>query len=470
MSAELIPAKTFKEDFDAIFQRQILALMYDDPSFLKMAIDVIKPEHFDDKVDATYAEIFLNFAKKFPKDRIGKEIVFREILKLIKTKRIEEDDKKLYVSAFITIATPPPAPEYIRTELRRFVIAKSLEVELVGAVDLMKKGRYKEIVDRVTKVYAKVESSEKTTDIKVIGTIAERVAKLKDPEAAVAKNGISTGLPVLDGLLYRHGVGGGEMLVICGSPGRGKSIWLGNLTMAAILKRCDVLYYTLEMAADIVTSRIDSMVTGIPFVDLIRHARAVEERWEIIRSSYKLGEIYLHDLPPRYLTPNMIRRHLHWYHDQGIYPKLLTVDYADIMASDRAIEERRLEHGDVYEQLRGIAKEFNIAVITASQANRDSLRKKDIDIDSLAEDFSKAMTADYVIGLSQTKSEEKHTEAGRGTGIMRAFLAKNRNGAKGIEAEFLTDFTRMRVSMHDMDRFDMEHFGRSTGAGVKIIA
>ena len=57
----------------------------------------------------------------------------------------------------------------------------------------------------------------------------------------------------------------------------------------------------------------------------------------------------------------------------------------------------------------------------------DSLRKREVDIDSLAEDFSKAMTADYVIGLSQTKEETTMTEKGRGTGKMRAFIAKNRN-------------------------------------------
>jgi replicative DNA helicase len=227
-----------------------------------------------------------------------------------------------------------------------------------------------------------------------------------------------------------------------------------------ILAGHSVLYYTLEMAADIVMNRIDAMATGVPFVDLIRHASTVEERWGILSRHFKMGEIYLHDLPPRYLTPNMIRRHLRQYHDKGITPSVVVVDYADIMASDKAIEERRLEHGDVYEQLRGVAKEFGVGMLTASQANRDSLRRKTVDLDSLAEDFSKAMTADYVIGLSQIKSEEVITEDGRGTGIMRAFIAKNRNGRKGVEAEFMTDFTKMRVSMRDMDSFDRDHFGK----------
>ncbi len=459
MATPYTPAKTIKDEFSPDFQKDILALLYLDPNFLRLSSETIKPEHFDDKVDATYAEIFISFVKKFPKDSITKEVVFHEISKRIKTKRIVEDERTEYVKTFVRIATTPKALEYVKTEIRRFVLAKSLEVELVGSVDLLRKGQYKEIIDRMTAAYTKVESTEKRVDIKVVGSVGDRVALLKDPEASLTRAGISTGLPELDAKLYRKGIGKGEMLVICGSPGRGKSIWLANLTMAAVLQGNNVLYYTLEMASDIVMNRFDAMVTGIPFVDLIKHADLVAERWGIIQRSFKFGEIFLHDLPPRYLTPNMIRRHIRSYEEEGIRIDALVVDYADIMASDRRIDERRLEHGDVYEQLRAIGKECSVDVMTASQANRDSLRKKDIDIDSMAEDFSKAMTADYVIGLSQTKSEEAYCSDGC-TGIMRAFLAKNRNGPKNINVEFYTDFTRMRISKPMMDEFDRTHFGR----------
>ena len=459
-SPALKPAETIKEEFTAGFQRQILALMYSDPNFLQMVADVIKPEHFEEEVDSAYARIFLNFAKKYPTEHISKEVVFNEIGKLVKLKKIEDDARPLYVKAFIQIATAPASAGYIRNEIQRFVLAKSIEVELIASVELMKKGRYKEIVDGIVQTYSKVESAEKKADIQVVGGVKDRVIVLKDPDAAIAKNGITTGSAKLDTHLYRQGTGPGEMIVVCGSPGRGKSIVLTNFGLAGIMTGHNGLCYTLEVAGDIYLNRIDAAVTGIPFVDLIKYASVVEERWNIIKSHYKLGEIYLQDLPPRYLTPNMIRRHLTWYRNQGIEISFVIVDYADIMASDRKIDDRRLEHGDVYEQLRGVGKEFGVAMLTASQANRDSLRKKEVDIDSMAEDFSKAMTADYVIGLSQTKIEEASRDDGRGTGTLRLFIAKNRNGPKGIAVEYMTDFTKMRLDMHAMDKFDVEHFGK----------
>ena len=61
------------------------------------------------------------------------------------------------------------------------------------------------------------------------------------------------------------------------------------------------------------------------------------------------------------------------------------------------------------------------------------MNKKDVDMDAMAEDFSKAMTADYVIGLSQTKAESEEVSMdGRGTGAMRLFLAKTETARKEL--------------------------------------
>jgi replicative DNA helicase len=453
--------KDLKDTFGAEFQRQVLALMFQDPEFLSHTADALDPTHFDSRVDATYAEIFLGFAKKFPEDRLTKEVVFNEIGKLIKSKRIADEDKAEYVGAFCKIASPVPAPEYIKSEIQQFCLAKSMETELVASVDLLRKGKHREIVDRLAAAYTKAEGTETATDIRLVGSLEEHLKKLAEPSSTALARGISTGFPDIDFHLCRAGVGAGEMLVVCGSPGRGKSIWLANMAVAALLKGHDILYYTLEMSADLVMNRIDAMLTGVPFNRLMVQADLVAERWGIIQKTHKLGEIYLQDLPSRHLTPNMIRRHLAKYREKKINHSLLIVDYADIMASDKKIDERRLEHGDVYEQLRGIAKEQSIAVVTASQANRGSLSKRCVDLDSMAEDFSKAMTADYVIGLSQTKSEETdRKEDLRGTGTIRAFFGKNRNGPKGVEVSYMTDFVKSRFSIGDMDRFDLDHYGK----------
>lgn len=444
------------------FQSSVLALMYNDIDFLGMISGIVKSEHFDEKVDSVFAEIFLNYAKYY-KDPLSTEVVTAELRKLLAKKKIEKEELSLYIKHFVkTIAPRPASPEWIKHEIRDFVCSKAIELELVNSVDLLKKRSFKEIIERVNAAY---EKATKSTDIReqfrICGAKDSRFERYADPDALTKIRGHASGIQGVDDVLYAKGVAAGEILVVCGSPGRGKSIFLLNTAIKGLEDGESVLYYTLEVAQMICENRFDACLTGVPIVDLYKHADVIRSRWGRVETR-RLGEVFLVDLPPRYLTPNMIRRDLTRMRDNGIIVDRVVVDYADIMASDRNIDDRRLEHGDVYEQLRGVAKEFNVSMWTASQANRDSLRKADVDIDSLAEDFSKAMTADYVIGLSQTKSEEAERPGGRGTGTMRLFFGKNRNGPKGITVPIVTDFIRMRMSMDDWDAFDGRYYGAPT--------
>ena len=108
---------------------------------------------------------------------------------------------------------------------------------------------------------------------------------------------------------------------------------------------------------------------------------------------------------------------------QGIVPDLVIVDYADLLSGKG--RERRIELGNIYEDLRGLAGEQNLPIWTASQANRSSLTDDVIGAEKIAEDYSKIMTADFVISLSR-KIEDKLA----GTG--RWHVIKNRFGPDGI--------------------------------------
>jgi hypothetical protein len=107
----------------------------------------------------------------------------------------------------------------------------------------------------------------------------------------------------------------------------------------------------------------------------------------------------------------------------GKKPDLVIVDYADLLRG--AGKEIRHELGNIYEDLRGLAGEYEIPVWTASQANRSALEDDIIGAEKIAESYSKIMTADFVLSLSR-KIEDKIA----GTG--RWHVIKNRFGPDGI--------------------------------------
>ena len=449
------------DGYPEAFQLEILKLIYREPEFASLVSNTLKPELFESKIHSVYADIFLKLTKSYPGEPITRTIVYLELNKLIAKKIITPEEQPDYIAGFVEINKAPESPGYVRDEIVKFVSAKELEIELINSVELLKKDKMDEIFTRIGAVQTKLHGGNELKESKIFAEAKDVFKEYADPELAIEKNGMPTSVERMDKILHKKGVGKQEMLVFCGSPGRGKSIALINVALASTLAGKNVLFYTLEVSEDIVKRRVFSCLTGVPFVDLPDRTDQLNERWGMIEASYpKKGELTLLDLPPRWLTANKIKNHLKQYEMKGIHFDMVAVDYADIMASDKKNLERRLEHGDVYEQLRGIAKEFDVGVITASQANRASLRKREVDIDALSEDFSKAFVADYLVGISQDAREElEKLPDGRGTGRLRWFVGKNRNGKKGENVDMMTDFTRMRMSTEDWDHYDIETFG-----------
>ena len=104
---------------------------------------------------------------------------------------------------------------------------------------------------------------------------------------------------------------------------------------------------------------------------------------------------------------------------------MVIVDYADILMPTGFFKEKRHAIGNIYEDLRGLAGELEIPIWTASQANRSALEEDVIGADKVAEDYSKVMTADFVMSMSR-KVEDKIANTGR------FHVIKNRFGIDGV--------------------------------------
>lgn len=184
--------------------------------------------------------------------------------------------------------------------------------------------------------------------------------------------------------------------------------------------------------------RLDANITGIPINDLTKLKPVDVEKAVSKRLKGCKGQLLVHDLST--LTPTMVERDIVSYKKKGIFPDLIVIDYADIMAPDIRSKERRHDFSSIYQGLRAIAKEHNVAIWTASQSNRASFKKNTMKMDDISEDWGKAMIADYIIGLSQSEFDRKAKPQ-----KMRLALVKNRNGEKGIVVDTRVDFSRMRM-------------------------
>ena len=119
---------------------------------------------------------------------------------------------------------------------------------------------------------------------------------------------------------------------------------------------------------------------------------------------------------------------------------MIIVDYADLLRPVRTQREKRNELETIYEDLRGIAQEFECPIWTASQTNRSGLNAEVITMESISEAFNKCFVADFIFSISRTV-ENKAQNGGR------IFVAKNRNGPDGIDDPIKMDTSNVFIEV-----------------------
>ena len=103
------------------------------------------------------------------------------------------------------------------------------------------------------------------------------------------------------------------------------------------------------------------------------------------------------------LTPSMLRSHLSILAAEGLVADEIIVDYADLMRPERRLGELRHELVGIYEDLRAIAAEFNVAMVTASQGNAASINAESLGMQHAAESMEKNAIMDIGIAFEQTE-------------------------------------------------------------------
>jgi replicative DNA helicase len=216
------------------------------------------------------------------------------------------------------------------------------------------------------------------------------------------------------------GFGKGELIVFVAPAGIGKSWGLINVGAHAIKQGLNVVHYTLELNAGYVGQRYDAVATGIANQSLKYNIDEIQSTVDKLK-----GNLVIKYYPTKTASCSTIRAHIEKMILVGKKPDLVIVDYADLLRGAVARKEMRHELESIYEDLRGIAGEYEVPLYTASQANRSALEDDIIEAGKISESYSKVMIADFVLSLSR-----KVTDKIAGTG--RWHIIKNRFGPDGI--------------------------------------
>jgi archaellum biogenesis ATPase FlaH len=330
--------------------------------------------------------------------------------------------------------------DWLLQDFETFSRHKALEEAIIKSADLLEKGEYGPVEDLVKKAVQIGLQKDLGTDY--WGDPRSRLEAIKD------KNGqVSTGWPGLDKKLF-GGFNRGELNIFAGGSGSGKSLFMANLGVNWALAGLNVLYLTFELSENLVSMRIDSMVTDIPTRDIFKSIDDVEMKVKMIGK--KSGAIQVKYMPTG-KNANDLRAYIKEYEIKtGKKLDVILVDYLDLMHPiGQKISAENLFVKDKYvsEELRNLAMELNTLFVTASQLNRSSVEEIEFDHSHISGGISKINTADNLIGIFTSR-------AMRERGRYQIQLMKTRSssgvGSK-IDLEFDVDSLRIRDLGEDDD-------------------
>ena len=234
-----------------------------------------------------------------------------------------------------------------------------------------------------------------------------------------------------------------ELAMVVAPPGVGKSLYLVNQGVQALMENRKVLYISLEMSEDKIAQRFDSVTTLIQQRNLKGKFTTVTERLQVFQSEFPDSRLIIKEFPTGLATVNSVRSllvQLKNYED--FVPDIILLDYLELMRPTTEGMAEYQAQQRISEELRGLAVENNILLWTATQTNRQGRSVKLITDSELADAYGKIRTCDYAISLNQT--EEEFDE-----GRMRAYVMKSRNGKQRFIVPVDIDYSILRLSEGD---------------------
>ncbi len=389
------------------YQSKVVASLITDVKFLEQVTEITKPAFFESQANQWIVDEVQSYFNEF------RAVPTMEVFK-IKVGEVEDKAlKQTVIEQLKNVYTQVGADDlpYVKKEYLKFAKNQKVKDALLKSVDLLKAGNYDKIID--TMMAASKVGVESDLGLDYIENFESILEDVK-------RDSCSTGWPVIDELMD-GGLGPGELGVVMAPSGIGKSWFLSKIACAALQNGLDVLHYTLELSESYVGQRYTTILTNIGTAD------QKMRKDEIIRRIKQVpGRVRIKYYPPQFASAKTIAAHVEKVRQIGFNPKLIIIDYADLLKSGNGGRDGLYaELGGIYEELRGLSGETQIPVWTATQTNRAAIDHEVIQADSVGDSYKKVQTADFIMSVSR-KTKDKLSNTGR------IHIVKNRFGPDGM--------------------------------------
>jgi replicative DNA helicase len=414
------------KEYDKEIEDLFLKVLYTDPETFVRVKNIMRPSFFEDEDNREIVKFMIEYTDEhasMPKAEQIKAIAGASVEKI---EALNNEDVNWFMSEFETFCQKKAAKE---------AVYESLE--------LINKGNLGEVVEKIKK--ASELAIVRDLGVDYFENPADRLTKMRDNSKM-----ISTGWKSIDKKLY-GGLERGTLTIWAGQSGAGKSLFLQNQALNWVEEGLNVVYISLELSENLTSMRIDAMTSGYATKQIMKNIDDVDMKVRAFQKKAKKGTLQIKQLPNA-STANDIRAYIKEYETQSNRKvDAILIDYLDLCAPmDRRVSPSDLFVKDKYvsEELRNLAIDLDVLLVTASQLNRGSHDEIEFSHSHIAGGISKINTADNVIAIFTTISMK---ESGR---YQIQFMKTRSSAGVGSKVDLKFDVASLRITDLDEDEQD----------------
>jgi hypothetical protein len=249
--------------------------------------------------------------------------------------------------------------------------------------------------------------------------------------------------------ITKNGLPKKTLNVILAGPHVGKSLFMCSTAAGNLLDGKNVLYITMEMAEEEIARRIDANILDIPIEELDTIPKEIFDKKMNRVKGKTSGKLIIKEYPTSTAGSANFRHLLMELRiKKNFIPDIVYIDYLNICASSRIKMGSNVNSYTyikaVAEELRGLAVEFCIPIVSATQTTRSGFGNSDVDITDTSESFALPATVDFMLALVTSEELE-------GMGQIMAKQLKNRYTDLGKCKRFVIGIDRTKMKLYDVE-------------------
>jgi len=250
--------------------------------------------------------------------------------------------------------------------------------------------------------------------------------------------------------ITKGGIPNKTLNIALAGTGVGKSLFMCHFASSVLLQGKNVLYITLEMAEEKIAERIDANLLNVNIQDIVDLPKMMFDDKVTSLTKKTQGSLIIKEYPTASAHSGHFRALLNELAlKKSFKPDIIFIDYLNICASSRYRTNNNVNSYSyikaIAEELRGLAVEANLPIVSATQTTRSGFASSDVDLTDTSESFGLPATADLMFALISTEELEDLNQ------IMVKQL-KNRYNDPTINKRFVIGIDRAKMRLYDCEQ------------------